>query len=100
MPERLFTSSHDYLVAALAMVCAIWGGLVSYFRRLEQGHKHTLFSITAHVSTSGFSGLLAWLLCSHVNTPGPITAIVCGLSGHMGVEFIRLLEQRFIKRLK
>ena len=99
LPERLIENGHDILIAALAMVCAIWGGLVSYFRQIQQGAKHSLFAVIAHLATSGFAGLLGWLACMSVDAPAPIVGITCGLAGHAGVEAIKLIEQRFVRRL-
>ena len=98
MPERLLTS--DYLAGILAMFAAIWGGLVSYFRRIQSGEKHSVLTASTHIATSGFAGFLAWLACVGAEVSPAMTGIVCGLAGHMGAEFVRLLETRFIARLK
>ena len=79
----------------LAAVTAMWGGLIGYFRRVQEGHSHSWTSAFVHLSTSGFAGLLAWLGCMQVHAPGFLTAICTGLAGHMGVEFIRILQKRF-----
>ena len=96
MPERLLSS--DYYVATLAMFAAIWGGLISYFRRVQSGEKHSVLAACTHIATSGFAGFLAWLACVGAEAPPAMTGLVCGLAGHMGVEFIKILELRFIKK--
>lgn len=98
MPERFLVTSFDFYAGLLAMVAAFWGGLVSYFRRIQQGAKHSALAATAHIATSGFAGFLAWLACVGAEVPPPMTGIVCGLAGHMGAEFVRLLEARFLKK--
>lgn len=100
MPERLLTTSGDWIVALAAAVTALWGGIVSYSRRVQAGEHHTWVSALMHLSMSGFAGLLCWLGCVQFNVPGPITAICTGLAGHMGAEFIRILEGRFKQRLE
>lgn len=99
MPERFLTNTADYYVALLAMFAAFWGGMVSYFRRLEQGDKHSAFAAIAHIATSGFAGLIAWLACVGTDVPAPMTGVICGLAGHMGAELIRIAEARLIRHL-
>lgn len=101
MPERILLGSIEieWLHAWLAALTALWGGIVSYFRRIQSGETHSWMSAFMHMSMSGFAGLLCWLGCVQFNVPGPITAICTGLAGHMGAEFIRIVETRFKQRL-
>lgn len=84
----------------LATLTALWGGLVSYFRRVQSGMKHSWTSIVMHMASSGFAGLMCWLGCIQFEVPGPLTAICTGLAGHMGAEFIKIIEARFERRLR
>ncbi len=95
MPERLIT---DHYVAALAMIAAIWGGVVSYSRRILSGEHFSAFAAGAHILTAGFAGLLAALACLHADVPVYLAGIISGIAGHMGAEFIKILELRFIKK--
>lgn len=102
MPERflLFGSVQiDWMHSWFAALTAMWGGLVSYFRSIQSGNKHSFVSAAMHMSMSGFAGLLCWLGCIQFEVPGPLTAICTGLAGHMGAEFIKILEVRFSNRL-
>lgn len=83
----------------LASMTALWGGVVSYFRRIQSGHKHSWTSAFMHLSTSGFAGLMCWLACLHFAVPDFLTAICTGLAGHMGAEFIKLMEGRFKNKI-
>lgn len=83
----------------LAAMTALWGGVVSYFRRVQAGHPHSWTSAFMHLSTSGFAGLMCWLACVHFAVPEFLTAICTGLAGHMGAEFIKLMEGRAKARL-
>lgn len=95
MPEKTLLGQIDWIHAWLAGVTALWGGLVSYFRRIQQGTPHSWMSIFMHMSMSGFAGLMCWLGCLQFEAPGPVTAICTGLAGHMGAEFIKIVESRF-----
>ena len=97
MPEK--TIMNDAAIW-LAVLTALWGGLVSYFRRVQAGMRHSWGSILMHMASSGFAGLLCWLGCIQFDVPGPLTAICTGLAGHMGAEFIKILETRFEAKLR
>lgn len=100
MPERALLSQLEWTHVWLAAITALWGGLVSYFRRVQSGLAHTWVSAFMHMSMSGFAGLMCWLGCLQFNAPGPLTAICTGLAGHMGAEFIRIIEGRFEAKLR
>lgn len=100
MPERLFTGQVEWLHIWLAALTAMWGGLVSYFRQILAGEQHSWAKAFIHLSMSGFAGLLALLGCLHFQVPIYLTGILSGLAGHMGAEFIKIVETRFRNRLK
>lgn len=100
MPEKTVVAQLSDAHIWLATLTALWGGLVSYFRRVQQGATHSWTSIVMHMLSSGFAGLMCWLGCIQFEVPGPLTAICTGLAGHMGAEFIKILETRFENRLR
>ena len=99
MPERLISNGIEWFHVWLAAITAMWGGLVSYFRRIQQGLKPSWVSALMHLSMSGFAGLMCWLGCVQFEVPGPMTALCCGLAGHMGAEFIKIIEAKFASKL-
>lgn len=99
MPEKSFLNEIAWSHVWLAAITAMWGGIVSYFRRLQAGMDHSLSSVLTHMASSGFAGLMCWLGCVQFDVPAPLTAICTGLAGHMGAEFIRIIEGRFEKEL-
>ena len=100
MPERTLLAQLEWTHVLLAAITALWGGLVSYFRRVQQGMKHSWLSVCMHMSMSGFAGLLCWLGCLQFDVPAPLTAICTGLAGHMGAEFIKIIETKFEAKLR
>ena len=100
MPEKTLINQLEWTHVWLVSLTALWGGLVSYFRRVQAGMPHTWASLFMHMSMSGFAGLLCWLGCLQFDVPAPLTAICAGLAGHMGAEFIKIIEARFEDRLK
>lgn len=102
MPEKTIASGITGMTDVhiwLATITAMLGGIVSYLRRIQQGMKHSWFSIAVHMLTSGFAGLMCWLGCIQFDVPGPLTAISTGLAGHMGAEFIKIVESKFRDRI-
>lgn len=99
MPDKTVADNIQWMHFWLAAITALWGGLVSYFRRIQQGAKFSWVSIGMHISMSGFAGLLCGLGCAHFGVGAPLTAICTGLAGHMGAEFIKILEDRFERKL-
>jgi hypothetical protein len=99
MPERLLSGQIEWLYLWLATLTAMWGGLVSYFRQILAGEEHSWVKAFMHLSMSGFAGLICLLGCLHFNVPLYLTGILSGLAGHMGAEFIKIVETRFKNRL-
>ena len=99
MPEKMLAQL-EWTHLWLAATTALWGGLVSYFRRVQSGVPHSWISLFMHMAMSGFAGLMCWLGCLQFDAPGPLTAICTGLAGHMGAEFIRIIEEKFESKLE
>ena len=100
VPERLLGSQVEWLYVWLATLTAMWGGLASYFRQILAGEAHSWPKAFIHLSMSGFAGLICLLGCLHFNVPIYLAGILSGLAGHMGAEFIKIVEMRFRNKLK
>lgn len=75
-----------------------WGGVVSYFHRIESGKvAFSCFRLVVDITTSGFVGVLTYLLCESGNVPSALTAFFVGISGHMGTRGLFLLERKYTK---
>ena len=99
MPEKTLFGQLQPEHIWLAVLTALWGGTTSYIRRITLGHRHSWMSATLHMISSGFAGLICWLGCVQFEVPPALTAICTGLAGHMGVEFIKIVEARFKARI-
>lgn len=99
MPEKTIIENFEWTHVWLAWLTALWGGVVSYLRHIQVGHQFSWASATMHMMMSGFAGLLCWLGCVQFEIPGALTAICTGLAGHMGAEFIKIVEMRFRKKI-
>lgn len=99
MPEKALIDQVGWSHIWLAILTALWGGLLSYFFRVQQGMKHSWASIAVHMAMSGFAGLLCWLGCQQFGVAPPLTAVFTGLAGHMGAEFVKVIESALIAKV-
>jgi hypothetical protein len=68
---------------------SLWGGLVSFFNKVNKFSWKALF---VHLTSSSFAGLMTFLLCQQANISGPLTGVLCGVAAHMGTSaLVKLL---------
>lgn len=91
--DDLFKAMADAVGTIWLVVLAAWGGSVSYFTQLKSGFQWKLYLI--HLSTSAFAGLITVYACIANGVSYPLMAALAGVSGHMGVAAIQLLERKF-----
>lgn len=74
---------------------AAWGGTVSYIEDLRKnGKKFSFADWLYRIITSGFVGVLTYWIASASNLEfGPLMAFLIAVSGHMGVEAMRMFEK-------
>jgi hypothetical protein len=79
---------------------ALLGGLVSWIAKVRAGQAsaYNVMQLVGELATSAFAGLIAFWICAWAGTPGPLTAALVGVSGHMGTRAIGLFETWAEKR--
>lgn len=95
----------DYTVGeyGLALGTALFGGAVAWFTRVRRGDASgwDLRVMLGELCTSAFAGLLCFWACELAGAPQLMTAVLVGISGHMGTRAITVLEHwaaaRFMK---
>lgn len=78
----------------MILILALWGGLANYLNRLRYA-KIKVFNIldfAGVITTSGFTGVVVFLLCKYNNIDQYMTAALVGISGHMGIKLVHKLE--------
>lgn len=80
---------------------SIMGGIVSFLRKVKLGvvHRFSVVELIGELFTSGFTGLLTFLMCEESGIPLRYTAVMVAISGHMGTRLIFLFEQWVQKKL-
>ncbi len=91
-----------YLLFALI---GLFGGLVArlqYWAGGEIPHcvRCALFRLLVDMMTSGFCGVLTFWLATEFELSGVLTAVLAGISGHMGSRSLFLVERILQKRLQ
>jgi len=93
-------TSYSIATYAWVVTLASWGGIANYARKLRDGII-TRFSITELIGElviSGFTGLMTFYLCVAGEVQEPVSAVLVGISGHMGSRGIYLIENILKRR--
>lgn len=85
-------------VFALAML----GGAVNFATKLRAGvvRVFNLTELVGELVTSGFAGLLTFWLCEAADINKLMSAVLIGISGHMGTRAIFRIEKWAEERFK
>lgn len=103
MPEKELTNSaQTWLVQALPFLMALAlscvGGLVSYLNRIDKsGIAFSFFRLSIEIITSGFVGIISFMLCDYAGLEWSATAAIVAISGHMGTRALFLIENAAVK---
>lgn len=94
MPEKDPT---NYTLATYLWVfgLSMLGGAVNFFNKVKAGAARA-FNFTeffGELVTSGFAGLLTFWLCEAASISPLISAVLIGISGHMGSRAIFRIEK-------
>ncbi len=80
---------------------AAWGGVINFVQRIktEQARPHNFMEFIGEIMTSAFAGLVTFYLCEAGGIDQLYTAVMVGITGHMGTRGIYLLEKMVQSRL-
>lgn len=79
--------------ALVLLVVAIWGGVVSYFRKVSNGLVHSWRRATLEVVTSAGAGSIIGMLCYEAGWSFAWSVAFAGIGGHMGAAAIDFGEE-------
>ena len=94
MPEK-DPSTYTLLTYLWVTGLAALGGFVNFARKVSRGQARA-FNFTELIGelvTSGFAGLLTFWLCEWSGVAPLLSAVLIGISGHMGSRAIFKLEK-------
>lgn len=96
MPEK-DANNAELIVQATPFIFAIFlsclGGVVSHLNRMDKhGLAFNFLRLCIDIITSGFVGIIAFMLCDAANFGWSYTAAIVAISGHMGTRALFLFE--------
>lgn len=95
-------TTYSMLTYVWVSALSAWGGVIRYLNSIrgqEVPVSKMLFEIFINVSTSTFVGIITFYLCEAAAFAPLWTAVCVAISGHMGVESLKLLRTIVSKRL-
>lgn len=81
-------------------VLAGWGGIANFCHKLKTGHARP-FNIAEFVGElviSSFAGIITYYFCQATHIDGYLSAVLVGISGHMGSRAIFLIERKLFEK--
>lgn len=94
-PKTVGPFDYSVLTYLWVMGLSALGGIVSFMGKLKSGAARA-FNLTEFIGelfTSGFAGLLTFWLCEAARINPLLSAVLIGISGHMGSRAIFAIEQ-------
>lgn len=81
---------------------SIWGGTVHTIKKVRDGviERFTFREWVFDVVTSGFVGVITYLMCQSANLSPMLTAALIGIASHQGTRALLILENEITKYLK
>jgi hypothetical protein len=78
---------------------SVWAGISSHFYHMKIDNKaFSFFAFITDICISGFVGLLTFFFCEASNIEPLLTAVIVGISSHMGARAISLFQAYFIRK--
>lgn len=92
-------TNFSWITYAWVMLLSIWGGFVSYLRKVRLGisSRFNFTELVGELVTSGLAGLSTFYLCEYYNIDRLIGAVLIAISGHMGSRAIFMIEEMLTK---
>lgn len=93
-------TNYSFLTYSWVFALAMLGGVVSFMRKLQQGHVRAfnIAEFIGEIMTSAFAGVLTFWMCEHASLSPLVTAALVGVAGHMGSRAIFLFEDWLAKQ--
>ncbi len=94
MPEK-DPSNYSLITYLWVLGLSTLGGAVSFARKVREGtaRAFNLTELVGELITSGFAGLLTFWLCEWSGVSPLLSAVLIGISGHMGSRAIFRMEK-------
>jgi len=91
----------EMLTYVWVLLLSTWGGIVNYLSKIRSGHiaRFNITELIGDMFISGFTGMLTFWMCQASRLDELYTAVLVGISGHMGARMIGKIEQVMSRKL-
>ena len=101
MPEKEIGQNSDWIIQVIPFLLAIalsaLGGIVRYMNRIDKhGLAFSFFRLAIEILTSGFVGIISFMLCDAAGFGWSTTAAIVAISGHRGTQALFMIENTSI----
>lgn len=78
------------------ILLAVIGGTLNYLSRVKRDPElsFSLIELLGEWFAAGFVGLMTAYFCAYMEIAFPLTAALCGISGHMAGRIVYILDVR------
>lgn len=95
--------TYSLVTYAWVLLLSFWGGAVHFFKRIKEQPeriKNYFMEFMGETATSGFCGVITFYGCQAAEIDLLTTAVLVGISGHMGTRMLYLAERAVIARFR
>lgn len=94
-------TSYSLITYLWVLSLAVGGGVVSYMHKIQVSapRAFSFLEFVAEIVTAGFTGLITFWLCENAEISPLMTAVLVGISGHMGSRALYLLERFYTNKI-
>lgn len=97
MKDWIVDALTEYMPLIFASTLASIGGAVHYLNKIDKaGIPFRAFNFFLEIFTSGFVGIVAFMLCDAAGWNWQFTAAIVAISGHMGARALFLMERLIV----
>ncbi len=97
MPHKS-PETYGFLTYIWVIFLSVWGGMASHLYHFKMtGSSFSLSAFFIDLLISGFVGLITFFLCESSGFDSLLTAVLVGVSAHMGTRAIFLFQGFFVK---
>lgn len=97
MPHRFSELISQGVPVFFASLLAALGGAVHYLNSIDKdGLPFRISTFILEILTSGFVGIVTFMLCDSVGWDWQLTAAMVAISGHMGARALVIIERAIV----
>lgn len=87
---------HDIIGYVWFILLAVVGGTLNYISRVKRDPElsFSLIELLGEWFAAGFVGLMTAYVCAYMEMGFPLTAALCGISGHMAGRIVYIIDVR------